>query len=104
VEGQEIPLGELETEPVPTTVCVKVSFGRNVAVTDCAELMVTTQVEADPEHPPPDQLPNVSPAPGVSVSLTTVPEPKVVVQVEGQEIPTGLLTTEPVPDIVCVNV
>jgi hypothetical protein len=36
--------------------------------------------------------------------LITVPEPKVVVQVEGQEIPTGLLTTEPVPDIVCVNV
>ena len=33
-----------------------------------------------------------------------VGEPKVAVQVEGQEIPTGLLTTEPVPDIVCVNV
>jgi hypothetical protein len=43
-----------------------------LAVTDSAALMVTEQVEAVPEHPPPAQPVKVAPEIGVSVSVTTV--------------------------------
>jgi hypothetical protein len=46
----------------------------NVAVTDCAALIVTAHVAAVPLHPPPLQPANVEPLLGVSVNVTGVPE------------------------------
>jgi hypothetical protein len=45
----------------------------NVAVTDCAALIVTVHVVAVPLQPPPLQPANVEPLPGVSVNVTDVP-------------------------------
>jgi len=55
------------------------------------------------EHPPvmvilqsgPDQPANVEPAPGVAVSVTTVPGLKSAAHAPGQEMPAGLLVTLP---------
>jgi hypothetical protein len=62
--------------------------------------MVTVQVSAV-EHPvAPVQLVKVDPAAGVAVNVTTVPWLKLAVQAVlplPQEMPDGLLATDPVP-------
>jgi len=54
VEPQSIPTAETEPEPAPSLATLSVWTAVNVAVTDRAELVVTTQLPA-PEQPPPDQ-------------------------------------------------
>jgi hypothetical protein len=68
-----------------------------VAVTEVFPFIVTVEVNEVPEHPP-DQPAKVELEPGVAVSVTTVPAPKVV--------PIGLLVTvpDPVPPLVIVRV
>jgi hypothetical protein len=78
----------------------------NDAVTELAALKVTLQVVV-PVHPP-DQLENVLPAAGVSVSVMGVPAGNVteqpVVAPLVQLIPAGLLVTVPVPPPAVVTV
>ena len=54
VPGHRIPTGLLVTTPDPVTVSERTGAETNVAVTDSAALIVTAQVVAAPEHPPPD--------------------------------------------------
>ena len=81
--------------------------GLNVAVTVWSALKVTLQVAAVPVQAPlhPANIEKVDGAPGVSVRVTAVPEAKVAVQVPGQLIPLGELTTVPteVPLVVTVS-
>src|SRR5919108_1744142 len=69
-----IPEGELCTEPLPlpVTVTVKSHCLMNVAVTDLAASIVTTQVPV-PGHAGSDQPPNLEPDAAVAVRVTTVP-------------------------------
>jgi hypothetical protein len=74
VAPQLIPAGALETEPDP--VPARVTFtgkaaGMKLALTDCAEFMVTEQAPV-PEHAPPQPL-NTDPALAVGVRVTAVP-------------------------------
>jgi hypothetical protein len=74
VVPQLMPAGELVTVPVPAPAFVSVRLkvcNVNVAVTDCAALMVTTQ-EAVPVHAPLHPV-KTEPADGVAVSVTDVP-------------------------------
>ena len=67
----------------------------NVAVTDSAALIVTTQLPVPvqaPLHPP-----NVEPEFATCVNVTCDPAVKFAVQALGQVIPAGLLVTVPVP-------
>ena len=54
------------------TIGVVVGGATKLAVTFCAEFIVTVQVTLVPEHAPP-QPPNVEPPVGVSVNVTSVP-------------------------------
>jgi hypothetical protein len=81
---------------VPFSVTVSCEEVEKVATTEAALSSVSVQgpvpVQA-PDHPE-----NVSPVPGVAVSVTTVPPLKVAVHVDPQLMPAGLLVTVPVPD------
>jgi hypothetical protein len=73
--GQVIPAGVLVTVPVPVPARFTVSGLvpiLNVAVIDCAALMVTEQLPL-PEQPPPLQPKKIEPKAGVAVRVTTVP-------------------------------
>jgi hypothetical protein len=74
----------------------------NVAVTDCAEFIVTPQVPV-PLQAPLQPL-NVQPLAGVAVSVTCVPGAKFALQLDGQLIPVGELVTAPLPVTLTVNV
>ena len=98
VPGQLMPAGTLEIEPEPAPASATDSAKGTtlkVAVTDCAEVMVTLQLpvpEQAPLHPA-----KVDPAAEVAVNVTTVPPAKLALQVLGQLMPAGVLVTEPVP-------
>ena len=68
----------------------------NVALTVVAAVRVTVHVPV-PEHPPPLQPVKVELAPGVALSVTTVPLVSDAEQVAPQLMPVGLLVTVPVP-------
>ena len=74
VAPQLIPAGELVTVPVPLpcSETVSASCGAKVAVTFCAELMVTLHAPV-PVHAPLQPV-KTDPAAGVASRLTTVPE------------------------------
>ena len=78
----------------------------NVALTDDLLPFTTTTHELVPEHPEPDQPAKVEPESEVAVSVKTVRESTVTVQLDPQLIPEGLDVTVPVPepDTVTVNV
>src|SRR5436309_2609295 len=78
-------------------------FGKKVAVTGWAALIVTTQIPV-PLHPAPLQPLNTDPLAGVAVSVTDVPLANDALQVAPQLIPTGLLVTVPPPLPVLVTV
>ena len=59
--------------------------------------MVTVQVVAVPEQPPPLQPPKVEGAVGLAVRVTGVFSVKAEVQVGPQSMPAGELITVPVP-------
>jgi hypothetical protein len=101
---QLIPAGLLVTDPAPlpasATDNVKFPVVLNVAVTDFAALIVTTQLPV-PVHAPPHPA-NVDPLPGVSLSVTDASLPKFAVQLPVDDppvqlIPAGELVTVPVP-------
>ncbi len=83
-------------EPAPDFVTVRVYASAKVAVTARAWLIVTWQVELEPEQSP-DQPVNADPADAVAVSVTTAPSPKLAEHVAPQLIPLGLESTEPLP-------
>src|SRR5207244_12567355 len=69
----------------------------NVAVTDFAPRIVTTQVGEVRLQAPPNCL-KVAPRAGETVSFTTVPELKLAAQLDGQLISPVLLATVPLPE------
>jgi hypothetical protein len=73
-----------------------------VAVTFCAALIVTVHAPV-PLHAPP-QPAKLEPDAGVAVRLTLVPCAKLVVQVEPQLMPVGVLVTVPAPDPLLLTV
>jgi len=81
--------------------------GLNVAVACAFVTRVRLHVVLLPLHAPPHpaKVLKVVGAPGVSVSVTWVPELKLVLQMPGHLIPGGLVVTVPmpVPDKVTVN-
>ena len=67
----------------------------NVAVTERAVLMVTTQMPVplqSPAHPA-----NTDPEAGVAVSETAVPSTNAAEQLDPQPMPAGVLVTVPLP-------
>jgi hypothetical protein len=72
----------------------------NVAETD--SLLASTSAHAGPLHAPPNPV-KFEPEAAVAVSVTSVPEVKLAVQVDGQLIPAGLLVTLPLPASVTAN-
>ena len=74
---QLIPAGALVTMPLPAPALLTVSVTgckANVAVIVAAVAAVTVTAQVPvPEQLPPLQPPNVDPAAGVAVSVTTVP-------------------------------
>lgn len=73
------------------------TFELNVAVTDRAAVIVTVQVVAEPEQPPPDHPANADPEAGLSVSVTLLPRAGLDVHDPGHEMPAPLTLPEPVP-------
>jgi hypothetical protein len=71
VPGQAIPEGLLVTLPLPVIVTFKGKIRLNVAVTDSAPLIVTTQLPVPMQAPP--HPAKREPAAGVAVSVTIVP-------------------------------
>jgi hypothetical protein len=67
-----------------------------VAFTAWFDLMLTTH-EFGPEQPAPDQPANAEPDLGVGVSVRCDPWPTIAEHVPGQEMPAGLLVTDPEP-------
>jgi hypothetical protein len=100
VAPQLIPAGALVTEPEPEpafeTVSVRRTTVLKVAVTDRAELIVTSHVPV-PEHPAPLQPAKTEPGAAVAVSVTTVPSVYCAAHVAPQSMPAGELVTVPVP-------
>jgi hypothetical protein len=96
VEPQSIPAGELVTVPPGLPMTETDSGGESVKVADtfCVEFMASEQVLALPLHPPPQPL-KIQPLAGVSVRVTSVPEPTAALQVVGQSMPLGELVTVP---------
>ena len=98
VVGQSIPAGVLFTAPDPTPAKATVNpFPMvNVAPTVVAAVMVKVHAFV------PEQLPcqpvKKYPVPAVAVSAIFVPLVKFALQVPGQLIPSGLLTTVPEPE------
>jgi hypothetical protein len=100
-----VPAVEVQlTPPVPVTVPLPVPAastvtgndeGMKLAVTDCAEFMVTEQALV-PEQAPPQPL-NEEPADAVGVRVTVVPCVNESVQVAPQLITPGELVTVPEP-------
>jgi hypothetical protein len=66
-----------------------------VALTDCAEFIVTLHAPVPLQAPP--QPAKVEPESGVAAKLTTVPLAKLAEHVVPQEVPEGVLVTVPVP-------
>src|SRR5215218_5423654 len=93
-----MPAGELVTVPAPSpflpTLSTKLPTS-NVAVTERAWSMVTTQGSVPVQAPP--QAPKTEPTAGVAVSVTSVLYSYVSLQSEPQSIPAGELATEPLP-------
>ena len=96
VAPQLMPPGLLETLPVPVPDLVTVSakfVGAGgvvvkLAVTLCAALIVTAQVEAVPLHAPPQPV-KLEPLSGAAVKVTLEPDAKLAVQVAPQSMPAG---------------
>lgn len=98
VPGQLMPPTLLVTDPEPVPASVTATgndVGIKVALTACAEFIVTEHVPV-PLHAPP-QLLNAKPVWGAGVSVTVVAAGKSNAQVAPQEIPAGLLVIEPDP-------
>src|SRR5947209_1114672 len=100
VAPQLIPAGLLVTVPLPVPAFVTESWKVTgvvvkVAVTACAEFIVTTQLPL-PLHAPVHPV-KVEPVVAVGVSVTCVPLLKLAVHVVPQLIPAGLLVTVPLP-------
>ena len=98
VAPHEMPVGELETVPLPVPAFVTARVNgcsANVAVTDVAAVIVVVHV------PEPVQAPlqpeNVEPVAGDAVRVTAAPVVNEAEQVEPHEMPAGLLVTVPVP-------
>jgi hypothetical protein len=87
--------------PVPAPLTVTV-VGLNVAVTDCAELMVNEQAPVPVQAPL--QPAKADPEEAAGVSATTLPCAKLLLQVNPQLIVPGELVTVPDPDPVVLTV
>lgn len=108
VAPQSMPAGVEVTAPAPLPVLLTVSTSdvrSKVAVTLCAWLSVTVQLNAVAEHAPP-QLLKVEPMPGVAVSVTEVPSAKSAAQVAPQSMPEGeeAMVPVPLPSVLTISV
>jgi hypothetical protein len=105
---QLMPAGDDVTVPAPVPTLVTINgyvLSVNVAVTDAAAVIDTTQVPV-PEQPAPLQAVKVEPALGVAVRVTEVPWPKFAEQVAPQVMPAGddVTVPAPVPALVTASV
>jgi hypothetical protein len=90
------PVGVFFTVPLPVTLTVRGKvICAKVAVTDCGEFIVTTQLPLPPQAPP--QLLNTEPPIGSVKRVTCDPWAKFAMHVDPQLIPGGVLPTMPVP-------
>ena len=98
---QLMPDGLLVTVPVPSPVFTTVrvtrftEVGLNVAVTDRA-VSIRTEQEPVPLQSPLHPV-KVEPIAGAGDKATVLPDGKLALQVPGQDIPPGLLSTRPAP-------
>ena len=103
--GQVIPNGLLVTEPIPdpVTETFNAKTGLKIAVTVCAEFIVTTQVlmpaQAAELHPA-----NADPVSATAVKVTMDALSNPAEHVPPHVIPAGRLVTVPVPDPLSVTV
>src|SRR5437016_6583016 len=95
---QSIPAGLLATVPLPLPafVTVRVYNCVKLAFTDCAALIVTTQIPV-PLHPAPLQPLNTDPLAGTAVNVTCVPLANEALHAAPHSMPAGLLVTVPLP-------
>jgi hypothetical protein len=99
VAPQSIPTGDEVTAPPPVPVFVRVRaycIFVNVAVTDLAASIVTTQLPV-PLHPDPLQPVKVDVPSGAAVRVTPVPLSNDAEQIPPHRIPDGLEVTLPPP-------
>ena len=99
---QLMPAGLLVTVPAPFPERLTANTGAlwvrlKVAATCSLALSVTVQLVLVPLQPPPDQPAKDELLAAVAVRVTIVPGEKLALQVEPQLMPTGVLTTFPVP-------
>ena len=97
-DGQLIPNGALVTvpSPPPVTATVNGNTGTNIAVTVCADVIVTVQPPT-PVHEAALHPAKAEPGLATAFKVTDVPELKPEEQVAPQSMPAGVLVTEPEP-------
>jgi len=103
---EKLPLRPMLDGGFVTAVSIRsIPLTINVAVTDWAAFIVTTQLPI-PVHPAPLQPVNADPLADVAVKVTCVPLANAALHVAPQSIPAGLLVTVslPLPVLVTVRV
>ena len=107
VAPHEMPVGELETVPLPVPAFVTARVNgcsANVAVTEVAAVIVVVHVPVPVQAPL--QPVKVEPAAGVAVNVTADPLVNACEHVAPQEMPDGelVMLPLPVPDLVTLSV
>ena len=92
-----MPAGALVTVPEPVALTPRVNRGVNVALTVCAPVMVTVQLDPVVDAHAPPQAENILPGDGLVVSTTLLPPGKLAAQTDGQSTPAGALPILPAP-------
>jgi hypothetical protein len=92
-----MPGGALVTVPEPLALTPRVNRGVNAALTVCAPVMVTVQLDPIVDAHAPPQAENTLPFDGLAVSTTLLPPGKLAAQANGQSTPDGALATLPAP-------
>ena len=96
-DGQSTPVGTLATLPEPVTLTWSPNTGMNVALTLCAPVIETVQLDPFVDAHAPPQAERTLPCDGVAVSTTLLPPVNAAAHADGQSTPAGALATLPAP-------